>query len=160
MITTANKSAIPPVAHSSTRRPCDELGLCQGSEPACPGCGRHDTLQLPSGEGGRPDNAPRQMFKANLAAELGGGFHGGLEAQHVTRRLAASGTQAVGAYTLVNLNLRYQPPARRWALSLGLYNLLDRRFSDPVAEDSTIAGPRWSMPQLGRTALLRGSVDF
>ena len=118
------------------------------------------TLQLPSGEGGRPDNAPRQMFKANLAAELGGGFHGGLEAQHVTRRLAASGTQAVGAYTLVNLNLRYQPPARRWALSLGLYNLLDRRFSDPMAEDSTIAGPRWSMPQLGRTALLRGSVDF
>ena len=118
------------------------------------------TLQLPSGEGGRPDNAPRQMFKANLAAELGGGFHGGLEAQHVTRRLAASGTQAVGAYTLVNLNLRYQPPARRWALSLGLYNLLDRRFSDPVAEDSTIAGPRWSMPQLGRTALLRGSVRF
>lgn len=118
------------------------------------------TLQLPSGEGGRPDNAPRQMFKANFAAELGAGLQGGLEAQHVTRRLAASGTQAVGAYTLLNLNLRYQPPGRPWALSLGLYNLLDRRFSDPVAEDSTVAGPRWSVPQAGRTALLRGSLQF
>lgn len=118
------------------------------------------TLQLPSGEGGRPDNAPRQMFKANLAAELGGGFHGGLEAQHLTRRLAAGGTQSVGAYTLINLNLRYLPPGRRWTLSLGLYNLFDQRFSDPVAEDSTLAGPRWSVPQLGRTALLRGSIHF
>lgn len=49
MITPANHSATPPVAHSSTRRPCDELGLCQGSQPACPGCCSHDTLQLPSG---------------------------------------------------------------------------------------------------------------
>lgn len=118
------------------------------------------TLQLPSGEGGRPDNAPRQMFKANLAAELGGGLHGGLEAQHVTRRLAAYGTQSVGAYTLLNLNLRYLPPGQRWDLSLGLYNLLDRRFSDPVAEDVTIVGPRWSLPQLGRTALIRAGLRF
>jgi len=49
MIQPANKSKLPPVVHSSTRRPCDELGLCQNRQPACPGCGRHDTLQLPSG---------------------------------------------------------------------------------------------------------------
>ena len=41
MIQPANKSASPPVVHSSTRRSCDELGLCQHRTPACPGCGHN-----------------------------------------------------------------------------------------------------------------------
>lgn len=74
MITTANKSATPPVAHSSTRRPCDELGLCQAQfgQPACPGCGRHDTLQLPSGYHFAPgviEGGPMQR-RAGLRAAL------------------------------------------------------------------------------------------
>lgn len=118
------------------------------------------TLQQPHGAQGRPDNAPRHMVKANLSAELGAGFHAGLEAQYVSRRLAAAGSQAVGATTVANLNLRYLPPGRDWEWSLGLYNLFDRRYSDPSASDTTIAGPRWSIPQLGRTALVKGTVAF
>lgn len=35
---------MPPLhAHSSQRRTCDELGLCQNRKPLCPGCTCHDT---------------------------------------------------------------------------------------------------------------------
>ena len=51
MIQPAIKSELPPVVHSSTRRTCDELGLCQAQfgKPACPGCDHHDTDLLPKG---------------------------------------------------------------------------------------------------------------
>lgn len=118
------------------------------------------TLQQPHGAQGRPDNAPRHMIKANLSAELGAGFQAGLEAQFISRRLAASGSQSVGATTVTNLNLRYVPPAGAWELSVGFYNLFDRHYSDPSVSDLTLAGPRWAVPQLGRTALVKGTVGF
>ena len=31
---------------------------------------------------------------------------------------------------------------------------------DPVATDLTVAGPRWSVPQIGRTALLTTTLFF
>lgn len=36
-------------AHSSQRRSCDELGLCQNRKPPCPGCTWHDTSLLEKG---------------------------------------------------------------------------------------------------------------
>ena len=51
MIAPANRSDSAPVVHvhSSQRRKCDELGLCQSLAPACPGCTCHDTSLLPKG---------------------------------------------------------------------------------------------------------------
>ena len=100
------------------------------------------------------------MFKANLGADLGGGFFSGLEGQYVSRRLTAEGSRHVGGYSLFNLNVRYVPSGRRWEMALGFYNLFDVRFSDPVATDLTVAGPRWSIPQIGRTALLTTTLFF
>lgn len=36
-------------AHSSQRRSCDQLGLCQHRKPPCPGCTWHDTSLLAKG---------------------------------------------------------------------------------------------------------------
>lgn len=51
MINPANRSDSAPVVHvhSSQRRKCDELGLCQALKPACTGCCHHDTALLPQG---------------------------------------------------------------------------------------------------------------
>ena len=45
-------------------------------------------------------------------------------------------------------------------LALGLYNLFDVRFNEPAAGDTTVAGARWTMPQLGRTAMLTARLGF
>lgn len=51
MIAPANRSGRAPVVHvhSSQRRKCDELGLCQSLTPPCAGCTCHDTSLLPKG---------------------------------------------------------------------------------------------------------------
>lgn len=49
MIKPINTSAGLPTAHSSQRRSCDELGLCQRRRPACTGCTCHDTSLLAKG---------------------------------------------------------------------------------------------------------------
>ena len=61
---------------------------------------------------------------------------------------------------LQTLGKRYLPPGQAWELGLGLYNLFDIRFSEPAAGDTTLAGPRWTMPQLGRTAMLTARLGF
>jgi len=70
--------------HSSKRRSCDELGLCQRLKPTCPGCSSHDTSLLPKDghyfapgaiEGGAPTHAelkragihPARRFVLRLA---------------------------------------------------------------------------------------------
>ena len=54
------------------------------------------------------------MLKANLGAELGGGFIAGLEGQYVSTRLTGDGGRRVPDYAIANLNLRYlRRPARR-----------------------------------------------
>ncbi len=118
------------------------------------------TLQEIRGASGRPENTPRHMLKANLGADLGRGFFGGFETQYVSRRLTGDGSQGVGAYALANLNLRYSPAGQPWEVALGLYNLFDAHFSDPVGADTTVAGPRTSIPQLGRTAMLTTRLGF
>lgn len=118
------------------------------------------TLQESKINGQQMDNAPLHMFKANLGIDLGRGFVAGLEGQHLTHRLTALGAQTVGAYSIVNLNLRYLPAGHGWEMALGLYNLFDTRFSDPAANDTTVAGPRASLPQTGRTALLKATLYF
>ncbi|MCK6374731.1 MAG: TonB-dependent receptor [Zoogloea sp.] len=118
------------------------------------------TFQQPRGDGGRPENAARHMLKANLGAELGGGFIAGLEGQYVSTRLTGDSGRRVPDYAIANLNLRYLPAGPAWELALGLYNLFDIRFSEPAAGDTTVAGARWTMPQLGRTAMLTARLGF
>lgn len=110
---------------------------------------------------GRLDNSPRQMVKLNFAMPVGlPSLTAGLEGQWISRRLANYGTQAVPAYLLANLNLRYRPAGSSWEAGLGIYNLFDRRYFDPVTPDITVAGPRWLMPQLGRSIGLNLTLRY
>ncbi|MBL8436853.1 MAG: TonB-dependent receptor [Zoogloeaceae bacterium] len=117
-------------------------------------------LQFPQQHGGPTPNAPRHQVTANLALDLGNHIQAGLEGQFVSRRETTDRNSRVGPYAMVNLNLQYQPTSGGPRLSLGIYNLLDREHDDPVAADDTLAGPRSTAPQFGRTFLLTGTLPF
>lgn len=122
-------------------------------------------LQWPVIAGGDAENAPRQMAHVNGYLPLGGNWQAALEVLGVGRRLTGA-TEATGAdrrvagYGLVNANLIFQSPGRAWELALGVQNLLDRRYADPVALDATLAGVRDRMPQLGRSLRLQLTVRY
>ena len=119
------------------------------------------SLQHASDRGGQLDNSPRHMVKLDLALPAGlPNLTAGIEGQWVSRRLAAYGTQSVAAYGVANINLAYQSVGKRWDLALGIYNLFDRRYADPVSPDTTVTGDRWRMWQFGRTFQLTGTLRF
>ena len=60
----------------------------------------------------------------------------------------------------MNLNLSYAPSGQNWDASLGIYNLFNHSFNDPVAIDNTTALTRWQMPQLGRSFVLRSTLRY
>lgn len=107
------------------------------------------------------DNSPHHMAKLNVAVPTGiTHLMAGLEAQWISARLASLGTERIPSYTLANLNLSYAPSGKRWEVALGIYNLFDHRYNDPVALDIVMGVRRWQMPQLGRTALLSTTLHF
>lgn len=107
------------------------------------------------------DNSPHQMAKFNLAVPTGiPHLMAGLEAQWISARQANIGAERIPSYTLANLNLSYTPSGKRWEVALGIYNLFDHRYNDPVATDEVLGVRRWQMPQLGRTALLKTTLHF
>ncbi|MGD9786492.1 MAG: TonB-dependent receptor plug domain-containing protein [Sulfuricellaceae bacterium] len=118
------------------------------------------SLQMPQGDNGRPDNAPRHMAKFNWAYPVGGDWLAGVEAQTVSRRRSATGTGEVGGYGIANLSMVYQPKKHHWEASVGLYNLFDKEYADPVATDSLMPVPRDRMLQNGRNVRLKMTVHF
>lgn len=112
-------------------------------------------------ENGSMDNSPRHMAKMNLAVPTGlAAVMAGFEAQWVSQRQANAGASSVGDYLLANLNLSHAPVGQPWELSLGVYNLFDRRYRDPAAIDGYLPITRWYMPQLGRSLMLHGVFRF
>ncbi len=76
-------------------------------------------------------NSPRELVKLALSAPLGTpSWRAGLEAQYTGERktLAAS----TGGYTLANLVLSGRAVLPGLDLTLGIYNLLDRKYADPA----------------------------
>ncbi|MBV2194001.1 MAG: TonB-dependent receptor [Azonexus sp.] len=119
------------------------------------------SIQHAADETRRFDNSPRHMVKANLGLPTGIPYlMAGLETQWVSARTADYGTQKVPAYLLANLNLSYTPAGQPWEIALGIYNLFDRQYSDPVATDEILGARRWQMPQFGRSAMLRTTLRF
>ncbi len=79
-------------------------------------------------------NAPRLLGKLNLSAPLPiAGLRMGYEMQYGSARPSNDGS-SLGGYTVANLHLSTDRLARGLELSLGLYNLLDKRFSHPAAD--------------------------
>ncbi len=120
------------------------------------------SAQYAASNDGRLDNSARHMAKINLGLPTGiAGLMAGLESQWIGDRRANYGNEHVAPYLLTNLNLSYAPAGNRWEIGLGVYNLFDRRYADPVAPDEPVSGvTRWSMPQLGRSVQLRTLVRF
>jgi iron complex outermembrane receptor protein len=85
------------------------------------------------GEGGSV-NTPPQLAKLNLALPLAGAWRGGLEAQYVGPRQMIQGGRS-GALLLANLNLYSQRLTRHSDVALTAYNLFDRRYADPAADE-------------------------
>jgi len=119
------------------------------------------TLQETSIASGYMENVPRHMLHANLAAPVfDSPWLAGLEGQVVSRRRTAGSSNWVAGYGIVNTNLTYQPSGRNWDLALGIHNLFDHRYADPVTLDTTVGDPRDSMLQFGRTYRLKLTARF
>lgn len=111
---------------------------------------------------GREDqqiNAPRHLAKFNAAAPLftailpQARLRAGLEAQYVGQRRALLGVAE--GFWLANLNL-VSSAARDLEVSLGIYNLFDRRYADPGSTEHLQA----VIAQDGRRLRLRVAYAF
>ncbi|MFD0738489.1 TonB-dependent receptor plug domain-containing protein [Lysobacter koreensis] len=79
-------------------------------------------------------NSPELLAKLNLSAPLPvAGLRAGYELRYDGPRLSLDGT-LLGGYALSNLNLGTQALAEGLELSLGIYNLFDKRYQHPGSE--------------------------
>jgi len=79
-------------------------------------------------------NSPKRLGKLNLSAPLPWlGLRAGYEARYDGKRLSVDGSR-LGGYVLSNLLLSTERIAPGLVLSVGVYNLFDRRYSQPGAD--------------------------
>jgi iron complex outermembrane receptor protein len=106
--------------------------------------------------GAELDNSPRLLAKLNFSGPLARtGLRLGAEVQYNSERQAIDGSDLDG-YWLTNLNLSADSWARGLEVSLGLYNLFDRRYAHPGADIN------WqnAIEQDGRSARLKLTYQF
>lgn len=106
--------------------------------------------------GGKLDNSPHWLGKLNFSTPLPWQrLRLGYELQYDSKRQAIDGTELSGYY-LANLNLRAESVLKGLDLSLGIYNLFDRRYQHPAADTN------WqrALVQDGRTVLARFDFRF
>lgn len=84
-------------------------------------------------ETAHPVNAPHGIARVSAAVPLAHGWGLGMSAQHVGRRTTREGR--VAAYSTLNAHLVWDVPARPLAWSLGVRNLLDEAYADPVGPE-------------------------
>lgn len=119
------------------------------------------TFQSARIERTRIENVARHSLKANLSFPVAGNaWLAGIEAEALSRRPTALPGGWVPGHLLANANLVHRPAGARWEASLGIYNLTNRRYEDPVSLDTTLGGPRDRMIQLGRTVRLGLTARF
>jgi outer membrane receptor protein involved in Fe transport len=78
-------------------------------------------------------NSPKLLGKMNLSGPLPwAGLRAGYELRYDSSRLSRNGV-TLGGYTLSNLTLSTDALADGLELSAGLYNVFDKRYSEPTA---------------------------
>ncbi len=93
-----------------------------------------------------PINAPRCLAKVNYALPLADDWRLGVELQAASARRTNFGQ--TGGFSLTNLSLSHAWGKGDWQLAASIYNLFDRAYADPVADDGqnlnrdTFAGDR------------------
>jgi iron complex outermembrane receptor protein len=98
--------------------------------------------------GNRLNNSPRALWKLNAVSPyLVGRLRAGFELQAMSSRTSLAGH--LSGQALANLNLVWDNPRRGTEISLGIFNLADRRVADPVQFDPATPD-RDSIQQDGR----------
>ncbi|MDP2196623.1 MAG: TonB-dependent receptor [Rhodocyclaceae bacterium] len=109
--------------------------------------------------GARLENSPQLLGKLNFSGPLPAtglpGLRFGAEVQYASKRLTRDGTE-LDAYWLANLHLSTDTWAKGLELSLGLYNLFDRRYAHPGSDINY----QNSILQDGRSARLKAIFRF
>ena len=101
-------------------------------------------------------NSPSLLGKVNLSTPLPlAGLHLGYEIQYDSQRLSGDGSR-LGGYALGNLNLSTQALAKGLDVSVGIYNLFDKRHAQPGADSN------WqnAIAQDGRSVRVKLSQRF
>lgn len=99
-------------------------------------------------DGVRPINAPRHLAKLYVTAPVGEAVSLALGSRFTSQRGTREGT--VGGASVVDAHLLWAVPGTRMDLSLGVTNLFDRAWADPV-------GPEFlpdSVPRQGRAGFV------
>lgn len=102
----------------------------------------------------RPVNAPRGIARVSAALPLAPTLGLAMSARHVGQRATRAG--AVDAHTVVDAHLDWAPTGSPVSLAMGVRNLLDERYADPV-------GPEFaqdSVPRRGREYRLEATWRF
>src|SRR5579884_2440913 len=87
-------------------------------------------------------NCPKHLGKMNLVVPLvGEKLFGAVEGQYTSRRSTLRGT-SLGGFPIVNLTLFNTRVFPRFDLSASLYNVFDKKFDDPGAEEHVQAAIR------------------
>jgi iron complex outermembrane receptor protein len=114
------------------------------------------SLQDAESQGGtRLVNSPKWLGKLHFSAPLPAGGRIGLEWLAESRRRTVDGGHVAG-HTVTNLHLSSRQLLPGLELSLGVYNLLDQRYSHPIGTDN------WStsLAQDGRSVRLKMEARF
>ena len=118
------------------------------------------SIQNVSSEGGaagsRLINSPKLLGKLNFTSPVPYlGLRLGYELQYDSQRLSLDGTE-LGDYAVSNLHLTTSALAKGLELSLGIYNLFDKRYAHPASEIN------WqnALEQDGRSVRLKLSYRF
>jgi iron complex outermembrane receptor protein len=106
--------------------------------------------------GGALLNSPKVLGKLNFSGPLNvGGVRAGYELRYDSKRLSLDGTR-LGGYALSNLMLSTDTLARGVDVSLGIFNLFDKRYAQPAADSN------WqnAFEQDGRSVRLKLDARF
>jgi len=101
-------------------------------------------------------NSPHHMVKARLSFPMYSKFVLGIDGRYVSRR-RSSPDRWVGEYYLLNTTLSALNLYGNLDIVLGIYNVFDRQYSDPVGPEHD---PVTSVEQDGRTFRLELSYTF
>jgi len=77
-------------------------------------------------------NSPRWLAKLNAGGRMSGVWHAGIEGQYVSARSLIGGGEA-GGFVLANLNMYSVGLTRHLDASIGVQNMFDRHYADPVS---------------------------
>ncbi len=118
-----------------------------------------DLLQTQNAQGKQLSNSPQAVGKFLASLPLPWmGLRLGAEGQWLASRETDAGSRAA-SYGVVNLTLLRPVVHGGWQLSVSLFNLFDKKFSDPAAPDLGVPG-RDRFAQDGRTFRAKAVYSF